>query len=280
MAMPESQNEPFFERRGDLVVPSQQARGPWNPNSMHGRLLAGFLAHTIEREYGDPEFHFARMTIDLFRLPPLAPLGITTRLAREGNRIKVAEGSVSSGGVELARGSITLLKRADQPEGEVWSPPNWDVPAPDDIAPPQGWDGPRGMGMWETRPITGRGFGGVEQKQAWIRESRLLIAGEPLTPFVRAAIAADYTNPFANSGNRGLSFVNADITMYLHRLPETAWIGFEVSSHQSEDGIAVGECTLYDERGAIGKSLVCGVANQRAPGAWGGPRRPNPGSRG
>ncbi len=128
--------------------------------------------------------------------------------------------------------------------------------------------------MWETRPISlnpspslgegqGRGFGGVEQKRAWIREARLLVAGEPLTPFVRAAIAADFTNPFANSGNRGLNFVNADITLYLHRLPETEWVGFEVASHQSEDGIAVGECTLYDTRGPIGHSTVCGVANAR-----------------
>ena len=132
--------------------------------------------------------------------------------------------------------------------------------------------------MWETRPISGAAFPrpdsgrGVEQKRAWIRESRLLVEDEALTPFVRAAVAADYTNPFANSGSRGLNFVNADITLYLHRLPSSPWIGFEVASHQSEDGVCVGECTLYDERGAIGKSIVCGVANQRAPGAWSGPR--------
>jgi len=278
--MSESLSEPFFTPAGDLLVPSQQARGPWNPNSMHGRLLAGLLAHTIERRHGDPDFHFARMTIDLFRLPPLAPLGVEVRLVREGNRIKVAEGLITSDGVEVARGNVVMLRRAEQPEGEVWSPPNWDVPAPDDLRLPQGW-GSGGAPMWETRPITAGGFlrgsgqvGGVEQKRAWIRESRVLIEGAPLTPFVRAAVAADYTNPFANSGSRGLNFVNADVTLYLHRLPQTAWIGFEVTSHQSEDGVAVGDCTLYDERGAIGKSLVCGVANQRAPGAWRGGRGP------
>jgi hypothetical protein len=229
---------------------------------MHGRLLAGLLARTVEQRFGDDDFHFARMTIDLFRLPPMAPLGIEVRLTREGNRIRVAEGSLTADSVEVARGSVVMLRKAEQPEGEVWSPPNWDVPAPDDVPEPQGWSG--GMPMWETRPITARGFGGVEQKRAWIRESRQLIEGEALTPFLRAAIAADYTNPFANSGSRGLNFVNADITMYLHRLPETEWVGFEVSSHQSEDGVAVGSCTLYDVRGPIGHSTVCGVANQRS----------------
>ena len=62
---------------------------------MHGRLLAGVLGHTVEQKYGDADFHFARMTIDLFRMPPLAPVSIETRVVREGNRIKVAEGSLT-----------------------------------------------------------------------------------------------------------------------------------------------------------------------------------------
>jgi acyl-CoA thioesterase len=60
-----------------------------------------------------------------------------------------------------------------------------------------------------------------------------------------------------------LSFVNADITLYLHRLPAGEWLGFEVISHQSAGGIAVGETTMYDEEGPIGKSIVCAVANRR-----------------
>jgi hypothetical protein len=259
--------QPFFRCEGALLQPTPQARGPWNPNSMHGRVLAGLLGHTVEQRHGEPGFHFARLTIDLFRLPMMAPIAIEVRPTREGNRIKVVEGVIASEGQEIARGTVVMLKKADQPEGTVWTPPPWDVPAPGDIPPPafRGEGAPPSgfVPMWETRPITGRGFGGVEQKRAWIRESRLLVEGEPLSPFVRAALAADYTNPFANSGDRGLNFVNADITLYLHRLPETEWIGFEVASHQSEEGIAVAECTLYDERGAIGHSLVCAVANSR-----------------
>ena len=87
--------------------------------------------------------------------------------------------------------------------------------------------------------------------------------GEALTPFVRCAVAADFTSPLANMGSKGLSFVNADITLYLQRLPATEWLGFEVASHQSVDGIAIGETTLYDEVGPIGKGLVCAVANRR-----------------
>ena len=257
--------EAFFTRDGDRYIPSDEARGPWNRDSLHGRVVAGLLARAVEQAHGDEALHPARLTIDLFRMPPFAPLEVTTTLVRDGNRIRVVDGSVTADGVEIARGSIVMLRRTEQPEGTVWRPPNWDAPHPDEIEPPP----PRpdrparpGIPMWETRPIRGTMMGAaVEQKQTWLRESRELIAGEALTPLVRVALACDFTNPFVNSSERGLDFVNADITLYLHRLPVSDWLGFEAASHQSAEGIAVGESTIYDIEGPIGRSTVCAVAN-------------------
>lgn len=254
--------EAFFTRDGDRYVPSDEARGPWNRDSLHGRVIAGLFARAVEQAHGDEALHPARMTIDLFRMPPFAPLEVTTGLVRDGNRIRVVDGSVMANGVEIARGSTVMLRRTDQPEGTVWSPPSWDAPHPDEIElPPPGPNHP-GIPMWETRPIRGAIMGAaVEQKQTWLRESRELIAGEELTPLVRVALACDFTNPFVNSGDKGLNFVNADITLYLHRLPVSDWLGFEAASHQSAEGIAVGESTIYDLEGPIGRSAVCAVAN-------------------
>jgi len=86
---------------------------------------------------------------------------------------------------------------------------------------------------------------------------------------VRVALAADIASPLANSGDAGLQYVNADITLYLQRLPESEWLGFESASHQSAAGIAFGSCTVYDERGPIGSSTVCAVANTRVFGPTG-----------
>jgi hypothetical protein len=49
----------------------------------------------------------------------------------------------------------------------------------------------------------------------------------------------------------------------LHRLPATPWIGFEVVNHHATDGIAIGECCLYDERGPIGTSTVAALAQRK-----------------
>ena len=256
-------HQPFFAHLGGgRYQPNDICRGPWDPNSLHGRVVAGLLAHAIEAAHGDPALVPARLTVDLYRMPPFAPVEVATSLERDGNRIRVVDATFASAGTPIARASCVFLRRAENPEGTVWSPPGWNVTHPDEIAAPDAtqW-GPRGP-MWDTRVID-HGFGSTEQKRAWLRENRPLAEGIEMTPFVRAAFAADFTNPFANSGSAGLKFVNADITLYLHRLPLGEWLGFEVVEHRASEGIALGECALYDTAGPIGRSLVAALANRR-----------------
>jgi hypothetical protein len=254
-------NEPFFTLDGDRYVPTQSARGPWNPKSLHGRVIAGLLGAEIERLHGDPAFLPARLTVDMYRLPDLSPVEVTTTVVREGNRIRVIDAEFISGGVSAGRATCQMLRKTDQPEGEVWRPPVWDVPKPADIPPPA--DNRGGMGgMWAMRRIQGD-FGTVGQKRGWLAEVRELVEGRPLTPFVRVAVSADFASPFANSGGQGLQFINSDVTLYLHRMPQTEWIGYEVINHGATDGIAIGECFLYDEQGPIGSASCCAVAQRR-----------------
>ncbi len=239
------------------------SRGPWDEKSLHARVAAGLFGHEIETTYGGDDFHCVRLTIDLYRLPTLAPCEITHRLIRDGNRIRVVELEYTSEGTSYARCSAVLLKRSENPTGKVWSPPDWNVRRPDDVPAPV----VSGVGtwepMWDMRSLTSREPGTSERSQVWMREVRPLVEGVELTPFIRAASAADWANPGANWGSNGLDFINADITLYLHRYPVGEWIGFEVASHHSADGIAVGECTMYDENGAIGSSTVSAIAQRR-----------------
>ena len=204
---------------GHYVV-NRISRGPWDPNSLHARVLAGLFGHEVEIGYGGDNFHVAR--------------------------IRVVEVEYLSQGVSYARGTAVLLKRAENPTGTVWSPPDWTAPKPGELPEQRMGAGIASANwepMWETRAVTSRDPQNVVQGAAWLRETRQLVEGVDLTPFVRAASAADWTNPAANWGSNGL--------------------GFHVASHHSADGIAVGECTMYDEEGAIGSSTVCAIAQRR-----------------
>ena len=263
------ENPPFFTREGSAYVPTTIARGPWDPNSLHGRVIAGLLGHVIEQKHGDPAFIPARLTVDMYKLPDLSPIEVTTKVVREGYRIKVVDAEFFSGGTSMARATCQLLRYTQAPEGKVWSPPNWDVPAPDSIPEPEDKRGGMG-GMWTTRPISGGIFSANRDiagpRRLWMSEVRELVGGEPLTPFVRVAVGADFASPFANASEQGLAYINSDVTVYLHRLPTTRWVGYEVVNHGAIDGVVIGECWLYDEAGPIGTATVAALAQKRAMG--------------
>ncbi|HVY87784.1 MAG TPA: acyl-CoA thioesterase domain-containing protein [Hyphomonadaceae bacterium] len=242
------------------------ATGFWGPrDNLHARVMIGLFAHVIEQQYGEPDLQPARLTADLYRLPDLSPVTVTTRLVRQGGRIKVIEAELFSGGVSSARASCQLLRRSQQPEAHVWSRPAWDAPPPEQVPPPE----QPFTEKWEMRPILppgashGRGFRAPGPRRTWLREVRPLVGGETYTPFSRVATGIDFTSPTSNASDTGLNFINSDVTLYLARPPVGEWIGYEVADRQSADGIAVASCALHDIQGAIGFSSCAALAQSR-----------------
>ena len=227
---------------------------------LHGRLLAALAARAVEQTAGDAGMRPVRITVDLFRAAPMEPVEVATEVARAGRRVRVAEVVVTCAGREVARASGLLLRAGPQPAGGVWGPEPWSVPSPDSLAP-MAADPDQG-GFLDVRIVSEGGFTAVAQKRLWIREVRPLVEGEEPSPFVRAVAAADLANPFSNSGDAGLHFINADLTVYLARMPEGQWIGLEVAGRTSADGISVATCNLYDPSGPVGHCAVGSVANE------------------
>jgi hypothetical protein len=224
---------------------------------LHGRLLAGLAARAVEDTSPDPELRVVRLTVDMFRSPPMLALQTATRVIRDGRRVRVLDVSVHCNDVEVARARALLLRTNAHPEGPTWRAPEWDVPSPDTLPSPGDEDTNDG---WDIRLLTPGGFWTAERKRLWARDRWQLVSGEEPSPVVRAALAADLPNPLANASALGLQFINADLTLFLARPPISEWIGLEVANHLGRDGIAIGSCTLYDTTGAIGWSSVCATA--------------------
>jgi hypothetical protein len=248
----------FFTRTADGFLGTPAARSPWNTQRLHGRVINGMLAYAIEAACGDPEFLPARLTTDLYRIPEYGPIRVETRIVRDGRRIKVIDAEFFSGDVSAARASCQLLRRSAPPAGLIWSPPAWDVPAPSDLPqPPPTAPGPVGTS------ITISAEPG-QRRRRWFGETHALIEGEPISPFARVAMACDMTNGIANGSDKGVVYINSDISLFLQREPRGEWIGFDGMDHQASDGIAVGTCRLYDLEGPIGTTTVCSIAQQLA----------------
>ena len=254
-------NEPFFRKDGDLFLPTKVSAGPWNPNSLHGRLIVGLLGAEIERQYRTPDYMPSRLTVDMYRLPDLSPVEVKTTVVRDGYRIKVIDAEFISDGVSCGRATCQLLRKTENPPGNVWRPAPWGAPLPADIPEP---DDPRMAmgGMWAMKPIAG-GFGTVGERKTWMTEVRELVEGEALTPYGNLVTGADFVSPFANAGDQGLHYINSDVTIYLHREPVSMWIGYEVINHGATDGVAIGECFLHDEQGPIGSASCTALVQKR-----------------
>ena len=253
----------FRPAAGGEMVPAPSAHSPWGPHMLHGRLLAALAARAVEEEAGGSGMRPVRLTVDLFRAAPMDPVQVAATVTRDGRRVRAAEVVISCAGREVARASALLLRAGSQPAGRVWGPEAWWVPSPESLAP-MAADPDQG-GYLDVRVVSEGGFTAVAQKRLWIREVHPLVEGEEPSPFVRAAAAADLANPFSNSGDGGLHFINADLTVYLGRSPEGEWIGLEVAGRTSADGIAVATCNLYDRAGPVGHCAVGAVANEPFP---------------
>lgn len=253
----------FFRADGDTLIPADFATSPWG-QVLHGRLIGGLTARAAEQARAeDPELACGRLTVDLFRSVPLAPVRVTTSPVRKGRRIVVLDVTVEQDGTPVGQGRAVLLRRSEQPDGTFRPVPAWVAPAPAQLGPPRPASSRQWTAPWESWPV-GRaadGPGGVLSGGMWVRDVHPLVTGEQLTPLVRVAMAADIASPVSHYSTRGLSFINADYTLYLGRDPHGEHVGIQPAGHISERGVAAGQCVVHDERGAVGFVATAAVAN-------------------
>ena len=83
-----------------------------------------------------------------------------------------------------------------------------------------------------------------------------LVEGEETSPLCRVAAAADFGNGVSWVLNRsdGFSFINPDLTVYLHRYPVGEWVCLDAVTHVEPHGVGLAESLLFDEHGPIGRA--------------------------
>lgn len=97
------------------------------------------------------------------------------------------------------------------------------------------------------------------RKSTWVNVP-LLLHGQVIAPFERAAFVADFTNLMGNWGTDDV-YINTDVTMTLSRLPAGHELGMQAQDHAASDGVAVSTTTIYHRSGALGTCIVTALAN-------------------
>jgi hypothetical protein len=250
----------LFEVDGDVAVPSELTRGPWDPGAMHGGPPSALLARAVEHCDPGPANFLARLTVELLRPVPLVPLTISARSLRPGKLVHWIEAILRAGDVEVARAiGLRLRTVADSP---VAAPPGLiDFPGLDggtrlDLDPQR----VRGTGYWNANDIlmVGGGFLTAGPGCAWLRLAVPLVAGEETTPAQRVAAAADFASGVGNPLDVTIAAaINADLTVALHRPLNGDWVGLDSRAWAHAQGTGMAEAVIHDLDGPIGRSVQC-----------------------
>jgi Thioesterase-like superfamily len=190
--------EALFLPDGGRFVPTALCRGPWTPDAQHGGPPAALLARSIEHAAGEDGMQTARLTVELLRPVPLAPLTVEARITRPGRKVRLLEASLRADDEEVARAVALRIRRREVP-----------MPAGVDgrpTQPPSPGEGAVSAWPWtltdlpafhshavEHRFVAG-GFDRPGPATDWIRLRVPLVAGEPTPPLARVAAVADFGN--------------------------------------------------------------------------------------
>jgi hypothetical protein len=255
----------FFtsERRGDgseWFLPTDHARGPWDPDACHGGPPTGLLVRALEQAL--PAMRLARIAVDLGRPVPMVGFTIVAEVTRAGRatantaaRLLDAEGKVraTATGMHLAVAPTPIFEARIDNSGTVT--PRLADSSPGEFPVGRVTHGEPGFrGAVEIRYPAGED-NTPGATTVWMRTVALL-PDEEMSPFQRISPLADCGNAFGrNAEPTEVQFVNTDLLIALHRDPVGAWLGSRATSAWQPTGSGLAEALLFDDEGPVGRAL-------------------------
>jgi hypothetical protein len=256
--------ESFYAPDGDRYVSTELTRGPWDPNAQHAGPPAALLGREVERLEDAEQFQVSRITFEILRAVPIAPLRVEARITRPGRRVQLVEGALSDEEGEVMRATAWRLRTApvELPELPQPEPP----PGPDTAEPGDFISTGQEIGYhtaMEYRFLEGA-FTELGPAKVWMRMRHPLIAGEQPSPLQRVLTAADSGNGVSVTldWNRYL-FINVDLSVHLERMPVGEWVCLDAVTLPQPHGVGIADTLLFDERGRIGRGLQTLLVSER-----------------
>jgi hypothetical protein len=214
--------EPIYRVDGATAETSALAGGPWDPKLQHGAAPSSLICWAVERLPAPAPMRVARLTVE-------------TELLREGRKIQLVSVRLLASGTEVVRATVLRVRRLEQvlPVEAPWPP--IDIKSPEDSHDPteNGLSHTPFLSGLEMRVAKGS-FRTPGPAAVWYRATRPIVDGAPLSPLMRAAIAADFCN--------GTSAVRE-------------WVLLDAETWAGPDSIGIAAARLADRDGYFGRAV-------------------------
>jgi acyl-CoA thioesterase len=244
----------------DTYESTQLANAGWYEEGQHGGAVAALVTGHVETRVPTLEpMEIARVTLELFRVVPIVPLTVRTRIVREGKRIQTVEAAVSDqSGTTLTLATVQRLRVADRPVPDEAHPPVTTFPAPAECPEITFWHRGGDKVMFHSHAVEFRAIeGSLTEKgvaTVWTRIKVPVVAGAAVTPAQRAALAADFANGVSHKLDDDWVYMNSDLTVGISRYPEDEWVALSADAHFHDRGRGLTHADLWDRKGWIGQS--------------------------
>lgn len=247
----------FTTADGVWFTPTEHTRGPWDAGACHAGPPTALMVRALERLV--PSQRLCRITVEVGRPVPMAGFRVQAEVRRPGRTVTLSEAEILDDDAVYARAYGLHVRRLDgfHPVTALTGAPHFEVSVPGAF-PIRSTV--HGLTAFNTSvdvrydPSGSQGEGGPTTM--WMRTRVPIIAGEEASPFQRICPLADCGNGISyNEYLDRVLFVNADLTVVLHREPVGEWFCSRAVSHWQPDGTGLADAELFDVRGPVGRAL-------------------------
>jgi hypothetical protein len=244
---------------GEKFTATDMVRSTWTAKIQHGAPVSSLLVRGLENCAPREGMRLSRVMIDLLGgVPADGDLWVRARVDRPGKQIELVSAEMLAPGPDgeprpVARASGWRMATLDtsvvvhSPE-----PPLRPLAEAANRNMEKDWDPNYVHSIdwrWLTKPGLGRSDGPGE---SWLRPTVDLVKGEIMTPLQRLFAVADDANGIGTKLDmRRWTFMNTDLVVHVHRIPDGEWIGIRAETSYGPDGIGTTFGTLFDQSGPV-----------------------------
>lgn len=243
---------------GEKFIATDLVRSTWSAAIQHAAPVSALLVRALERRAQRGDTRLSRVVIDLLGpVPAEGDFWVSSQIDRAGRQIELVSAEMLALGPDgqprpVARASGWRLQQLDTADVvHAAAPP----------LPPLSEARSRNLEKnfdrnyvhsldwrWLTQPLN------AGPGASWISPTVDLVKGETMTQLECLFAVADCANGIGSKLDiRNWAFLNTDLVVHVHRIPDGQWIGIRAETNYGPDGIGTTVGTLFDERGAVGR---------------------------
>src|ERR1700733_6799584 len=231
---------------GEKFVATDLVRSTWTAAIQHAGPVSALLVRALERCTARDDTRLSRVAIDLLGpVPADGDMWVRSKVERPGKQIELISAETLALGPAAAPLPAPLSEARSRDLAKDFDR---------NYVHSLDW-------RWLTKPLNdGPG-------ESWIKPTASLVNGETMTQLERLFAVADCANGIGSKIDiTKWTFLNNDLVVHVHRIPDGEWVGIRAETNYGPDGIGTTVGTLFDKTGAVG-SIQQSVLVRRRPGS-------------